>query len=128
MGGKQPEIVHGVATVSGDRQIMGHADHNAVVDPLLLVIALGVANPIDRTIKWDGDCAIMAGDVERRSAALPAIRLLVLIAVHDLLGKESVFVVDAVSEAGHAKSRKRFEKTGGEASEATVAEAGIELL
>ncbi len=66
-------------------------------------------------------------DLERGSVGLPAVRLLALEAVEDLLLEQSVFVIDAVTEAGHAEGGQRFQEAGRQTPQAAVAQAGIVL-
>src|SRR3954453_14159451 len=66
-------------------------------------------------------------DIKRSAAGLPAVGLLVLVSVDDLLLEEAVLVINAVAEARHPERRERFEEAGGETAEAAVAESGVEL-
>ncbi len=66
-------------------------------------------------------------DLERRAVGLPAVRLLPLEAVEDLLLEQAVFVIDTVAEARHPQSRQRFQEAGCQAAQTAVAQPGIAL-
>ena len=66
-------------------------------------------------------------DLEGSAVGLPAVRLLALEAVEDLLPEQAVFVVDAVAEARHSERRHGLQKTGRQASQAAVPQAGVDL-
>src|SRR3954447_23142075 len=86
------------------------------------------AGDVDRcAVHRNDDGFIRALDIKRSAAGLPAIRLLVLVSVDDLLLEQAVLVVDAVPEAGHAERCELFEEAGSKASEAAVAQSGIEF-
>src|SRR5256885_344875 len=89
--------------------------------------AFGAGDVYRRPVHRNYDGFIRALNIKRVAAGLPPIRLLVLIAVDDLLLEKAVFVIDAVSEAGHAEGCERLKEAGGKTSETAVAESGIEF-
>ena len=58
----------------------------------------------------------------------PVVRALHLVAVADLLAEHAVLVTDAVTAGGEALGSERIEKTGRQATQAAVAQAGVVLL
>ena len=123
--GEQAEPVHGVAEIADDGHVGRHAEHDLVVDPGLLQLAVGIALRIDPAVHGDADGLFRVLDLERGAVGLPAVGLLALEAVDDLLLEEAVFVVDAVAVTGHAQGGERFQEAGSQASQAAVAKAGI---
>ncbi len=111
--------------VADDGHVGGNAQHDLVVDPGLLQVAVGVALGIDAAVHGNADGFFGMLDLERRAIGLPAIRLLALEAVDDLLLEQAELVVDAVAVTGHAERGQRFQKAGGQTSQAAVAESGI---
>src|SRR5207237_47483 len=107
----------GEAVVSRHRQHAGDPNDHARALPGAAMRALGAGNVHGGPIHRDDDGFVRALDIKRSAAGLPAIRLLVLISVDDLLLEEAVLIINAVAEAGHAKRGERFEKACGEAPE-----------
>ncbi len=66
-------------------------------------------------------------DLEGSAVGLPAVRLLALEAVEDLLFEQSEFVVDAIAVARHSERCHGFLKTCSQTPQATIPQAGIDL-
>ena len=66
-------------------------------------------------------------DLEDEAVAEPLVGQFDLLAVHEFLAEEAVFVTDGVAVAGIAEGGDGVEEAGREASEAAVAETGIGL-
>ena len=64
-------------------------------------------------------------DLERSAVGLPAVGLLALEAVDDLLLEQAVLVIDAVAVAGHAQRGQGFQEARGQTAEAAVAQPGV---
>ena len=58
---------------------------------------------------------------------LQTVGLFALVAILNLLRKESVFVINAVSEPCHSERGHRFKKAGGQPAESAIAQACINL-
>src|SRR5438270_8423424 len=110
-----------MAGVSGDRQHARDADHHARTLPRAAVRTLGTGD-VDRcAVHRYHDRFVRTFYIKRRAAGLPAVGLLVLVSVDDLLLEKPVLVIDAVAEPRHAHGRERFQEAGGKAAEAAVA-------
>ena len=125
--GEQAQPVHGLAEIADDGHVGGNAEHNLVVDPSLLEVAVGVALRVHAAVHRDADRLFGMLDLEGSAVGLPAIRFLALEAADDFLLEQSELVVDAVTIAGHAECGERFEEARSQATEAAVAETGIGL-
>ena len=66
-------------------------------------------------------------DLEGSAVGLPAVRLLTLKAVDDLLPEQAEFVIDAVAEARHSERRHGLQKAGRQAPQAAVPQPGVDL-
>ena len=91
----------------------------------MLQAVLDLARAVDLAVQRNVDRLFQVIDLEGGTVDLPAVGLLALEAVEDLLPEKSVLVVDAVAEAGHAEGGHGFQEASGQASEASIAQAGI---
>ena len=125
--GEEPEQVHRPAAVADDGIVVGHADQEPPVQPHRVVLAPAVDPVLDAAI--DGDEAGLLGplDLPGRREGEPVVRLLLLLAVLDLLAEQAVLVVDAVAVAGHVERGQRIEEAGREPAQPAVAERGVAL-
>ena len=83
--GEQAQPIHGLAEVADDRHVGRNPEDDLVVDPGLLQIAVGVALGVDAAVHWDADRLFRMLDLEWRAIGFPAVGLLALEAVDDLL-------------------------------------------
>ena len=128
LGGPQAERVHGVVAVAGNRGIVGHGFHILRVDPSAAVRVGVVADLLDMAAELDDACEFGTADFPRVAAAEPVVRLLDLVAVLDDLLEDAVVVADAVAERREFERGHGVEEACREASEAAVAEAGVNFL
>ena len=128
LGGPQAERVHGVVAVAGDRGVVRHGLHVLGVDPSAAVRVGVVADFLDVAAELDNACELGTADFPRVAAAEPVVRFLDLVAVLDDLLEDAVVVADAVAVGGEFERGHGVQKAGREASEAAVAEAGVDFL
>ena len=124
---EQPQPVHGLAEIADDRHVCRYADHDLLRIPNLFQAVFHFARPVDLAVQRDVDRFFRMLDLEWSAVGLPAVRLLALEAVEDLLPEQAVFVIDAVSEAGHTERRQRLQKARRQPAQAAVAEASVIL-
>ena len=74
------------------------------------------------------DGRLRVRELPRAAQREPGVGLLDLPAVDEGLAEDAVLVADAVADAGDAHGGERVDEAGGEAAEAAVAEAGLDLL
>ena len=67
-------------------------------------------------------------ELPRAAQAEPAVRLLDLAVVDEGLAEDAVLVADAVADARHVHGRERVDEARGEAPQAAVAQARLDLL
>src|SRR6185437_1134701 len=106
---------------------MRNADHGFVVDPDAFLAAIRTRGALHASVNRYEKRFIDAFEIERESRFFPAIRFFNLISVDDFLLEETVVVVDAVAEAGHAKRRHRFEEAGCKTAKSTITECCVGL-
>ena len=68
------------------------------------------------------------GDIPDIAALLPGIRHLDLIAVHNLLTEQPVFITNAAAKRRQFQIRQRVQKTSRKSAKAAVSEAGVGLI
>ena len=113
--------------VADDRHVVRNAHDHPPIDPRGTVVAEAIGLVLDPAVHRNETRLLRAIDQPGRAEGPPAVGLLALIPVLDHLPEETVFVVDAVAEAGHAQGGEGIEEAGGETSETTVSEAGVRL-
>ncbi len=126
-GGEQAQEVDGFSVVAGHRHVVGNAENDLVVRPFLTIVDFGIAQRVHPPIQGNQDGLLRTRDFKGRSVGLPAVGLLALKAVYDLLLEESELVVDAVAVTRHSHGGHGFQEAGGQPPQAAIAQAGIRL-
>jgi len=86
---------------------------------------VGAMNYLDRSPETDGIVDLGAREFPRIAELQPGLRILMLPAVLDGLHEQSVIVADAVAVGGDRKCCHALHETGGEPSEAAIAEGCV---
>ena len=124
----QPQEVRGPRRVAGDRHVVRDALDDALGHPAgaqpseLVPEVLGVAAEPDHVLD------LVASDLPRVAVAQPAIGALDLPSIADVLIEDPELVAQAVTDRGEVERGERVHVAGGEAAEATVAEARLLLV
>src|SRR5262245_12129527 len=82
---------------------------------------------LDPAAEMDVVAHLRTGELPRIAEREPILRIFVLPAVADHLPEQAVVVTDAVAVGRDAKGREAFHETGGQTTEAAVAERGVRL-
>ena len=106
-------VRHGLDVPGGDPAGARHA---------VVVVRLGGAAEGDRL------GGLRVRELPGRAEREPGVGLLDLLAVHERLPEHAVLVADPVADARHAQGGERVDETRGQAPEAAVAEARLDLL
>ena len=125
---EQAQLVHRLPAVADDRHV-GRARRPRSCSPVQtwLELSVDLALVLNPAVERNDDRFFGMLDLEGRAVGLPAVRLLALEAVDDLLPEQAVLVVDAVAVARHAERRQRFQEAGCQPAQAAVAQAGVGL-
>jgi hypothetical protein len=95
-GGPEPHVDHMIIFIAGDEDITGDGHHILGVDPFRPVTSFGVLVTADPAVKMDRKHWHSPFEFPRGPIAQPIIRGLNLIAIDQLLEKQSVFIADTV--------------------------------
>ena len=124
----ETQVVHGIVLVARNRGVVGQGKHEILGFPAVVELAV-VVDPADHVAaERDLDGVCRAGDFPGVREAQPVIRLFFLFTVHNLLAEHAVFVTDAHTGGREFKRRHGVEEAGGQAAEATIAEACVHFL
>ena len=126
-GAPQPHRRHRVVAVAHDGRVVGDAEHALAIDPADAESALPVGHHGGMAAELDGERELGAGDLPGIAEPEPLVGSLDLLAVADHLVEAAELVADAVPEGGEADGGHGVEEAGGEAPQAAVAEAGVDL-
>src|SRR5204863_4729777 len=124
----EPQRVHGVAAIPGDGSVVRHAHHLLATGPADAQAAVVIGVVLDMAAKPDWNAVFRARDLPGVAEAEPLVRLLHLPPALDLLVEHPELVADAVAVPGDVQGGHRVEVAGRQPSEATVAEARVDLL
>ena len=105
-----------------------HAEDVPVRDPAGALAAGGVGGGLGAAAERDAHLALRVGELPRVAEGQPGVGHLHLSVVLEGLAEDPVLVADAVPDARDVHRGERVDEAGGEASEATVAEPGLDLL
>ena len=123
----QAQLVHDLAAVADDGHVIGNGADNLSAllrEPELAVLL--VADDLPAKAHEHG-AAVLAG-LPGEPAREPVVGALDLAAALDVLAEEAVAVAHAVAVAGHALVGHGVEEARGEAPQAAVAQARVDLL
>ena len=127
LGAPQAQLVHDLAAVADDGHVVGHGAHEVAAllgEPELLAVLVAHDVPAKAHEHGGGVLAGLPGEAVRE----PVVGALDLAAALDVLVEEAVAVAHAVAVAGHAVVRHGREEARGEAAEAAIAQARVDLL
>ena len=128
LGTPEAQLVDDLALEADHGHVVGHgADELAALlgEPEVALLVL-VAD--DVAAEADGDGGGVLAGLPGEAVGEPVVGALDLAATLDVLVEQAVAVAHAVAVAGHAIVRHRGEEARGQAAQAAVAEAGVDLL
>src|SRR5262249_61050935 len=116
------------ATPAGDRRVMGDRKHalGRIPEPACGAVT-STTDIFDAAAEHDRIFRFKPLELPGIAEGKPALRLLLLTAVDDLLHEQAVLVPDAVAERGDRERGHAVHVAGRETAEAAVAERGIGL-
>ena len=125
LGAPQPEHVDGLAAVAHDGHLIGHR-HDGL-GALGEEVGLAVRTDLTLHIAAEPDGDGLVGFLRLPGIAVlqPAVRLLGLVAVDDLLTEQAEPVADAHAHAGNAQIGHGVQEAGRQTAQAAVSEAGV---
>ena len=127
LGRPEPQVVHRVVAVAGDRKVVGNPHYRVIIDPARDNPPRGIALVIHPPAEAHLEFVFRPLDFPGIPVAQPVVRLLHLKAVLDALPENPVIVPDPVAVARQLHRRQRIQKAGREPPETAVAQPGVAL-
>ncbi len=125
-GGPQAQHVHHGGIVAHHGHVVGHCVHGGrVMQAELQPAVFGVF--LQPAAKLDVLGLVGPGHFPHVAAFQPVIGHFHLIAVHDLLAEQAVFIADGTAHGGQLQGGKGIQEAGGQAAQTAVAQAGLGL-
>ncbi len=110
-GRPQTESIDSASAVADNRQIVGHADDVAGIDPAPF-LALRSGDDVHAAFELNGKRVLGAGDFPGVAELEPLVGLFDLVAVDNLLIEDAEIVAESVADGGETQSGHRVEKAG----------------
>ena len=125
--GPKPQEVDGLGSESCHRDVVGHSQDGLRVHPAGAGVAAVIKNILHAAVEAHLLGVLGANDLPRVAKEDPAVGVFHLVSVDELLLEQPELVMDAVSESRKIQGRQGIEETRREPSEASVAEAHVDL-
>ena len=119
--------VHRLRVIAHNGHVVGHGFHRVVilVDKLGLAVLRGLFH-VTAEVHLAG--VLHHGHFPGIAVGQPAVRQLHLLAVHNLLAEQAVFVADGAAHGRQVQAGQAVQEAGGKPSQAAVAQAGFRLF
>src|SRR5215510_8112409 len=126
-GAPKPQRVDVAPAPSHDRRVIGNGLDGFLGRPYVSRRATGRVHGLDPSAEVNVVSDFRARELPRIAEGQPVFRIFLLPAVLDDLAEHPVIVTDAVAVGWDAEARHALHETGGEATEAAVAQRRIRL-
>ena len=123
----QPQVIHGLPAIAYNREIMGDTDEDFPIHPHGIVLPIAVECMLNASVHRNKAGFINALDLPWRPRGEPVVRSFLLVAIIDLLLKETILIVNAIAIPRHVQGGQGVQETGRQTTEAAIAQGGIAL-
>ena len=126
-GAPRAQAIHHVAVVADDRQIIRHSDD---VFRVLEGDVIRAAHPVFDHLAAEADLhrVALGRNLPGVAVGQPLVRHLDLLAIHDALTEQAVFIADGAAHRRQVQRRQRIEEARGQTAQTAVAQRRFRLL
>ena len=126
-GAPRAQAIHHVAVVADDRQIIRHSDD---VFRVLEGDIIRAAHPVFDHLAAEADLhrVALGRNLPGVAVGQPLVRHLDLLAVHDALTEQAVFIADGAAHRRQVQRRQRIEEARGQTTQTAVAQRRFRLF
>ena len=126
-GAPRAQAIHHVAVVAQNRQVIRHGDH---VFGVLEGDVICAAHPVFHHLAAEADLhrVALGRNLPGVAVGQPLVRHLDLLAVHDALTEQAVFIADGAAHRRQIERRQRIEEARSQAAQTAVAQRRFRLL
>ena len=108
----EPQDVHGLAAVAHNGNVIGHRQHRHGIPGDAVELPVGGGNLLHPAAELHGNGILGALDLPGIAVFQPAVRLLGLIAAHNLLPEQAEPIPDAHADPGNPQMRHGIQEAG----------------